>query len=131
MMFSLWGSKRQCGKPLTDCRLRRKLRELQTKPRRDWFCGPISSVRRRPLLESQCEKRGIELRAGILGDNDGLEEDDGGCGGLAKVLGVPISHNPVLIDEWLCERVRKHEAFFETLEQEGVSSQLALLALKV
>ena len=84
-----------------------------------------------PSLVGECERRGIELRAGILGDDgEDLEEEGSGCGGLAKVLGVPISHNPVLIDEWLLERVRKHEVFFEALEQEGVSSQLALLALK-
>ena len=81
-------------------------------------------------LVDECEKRGIELRAGVLREEGELEEEDGGGGGLAKVLGVPISHNPALIDEWLIERVRRHETFFESLEQEGVSSQLALLGLK-
>ena len=29
-----------------------------------------------------------------------------------RYLGVPISHDPLRIDEWLLERVKKHEPFF-------------------
>ena len=52
-------------------------------------------------LIGECERKGIELRAGFLRYEEGLEEGGGGGGLLAKVLGVPISHNPILIDEWL------------------------------
>ena len=81
-------------------------------------------------LIDECERRGIQLRAGNFRDEEGLEYGEVCGGGMAKVLGVPISHDPLRIDEWLLEKVKKHESFFEALELEGVSSQLAMLGLK-